>query len=667
MTSKNDTSRIKSSFSKPVAIPGLIIIIGICLFCGLFPNQAETTLSGTKEMIFRDFSWMYLIMVSIFLLFLIILALSKLGNIKLGSDNSTPQYSFLSWMSMLFAAGMGVGLMYFGVAETISHYTNPAIQDTVQRAKDAQLNTFFHWGIHGWAIYGLVGLALAYFAYRYKMPVSIRSGFYPLLKDKVNGPIGHVIDVFALCSTFFGIATTLGFGVVQLNAGFDILGWTNGTSFMIQVIIVLVIMAIAVATTMSGLDKGIKKMSEVNLILAVLLMVAILILGPTTYILGTFSEGIGYYISNLANLTFKTYAFEESSQEWFSNWTILYWAWWISWAPFVGLFIARISKGRTVREFVLGVLLVPSLFNFLWMTVFGSSAVWLDIHIAGGELSALASQPDALLFRFFDYFPLSSVLSIASVLIIAIFFITSANSGILVMNTISSDPKKKVSKWQNIIWGGLLAVLSLTLLRSGGLSSLQTMTLISALPFGLIMLVLCYCLVKAMYGDYVFHNAKFHYGSSSWDGKHWKERLGRILTFSKKRDIKVFLNETVLEAFKEVLDALAANDIEAHIIENPKSRPSIELVIRHDKIKNFKYGVAAEPLSVSDYMIEEDNTPDINSDIIYVPVTYFNDGRQGNDIQYMTKDEVIADVLKEYERFISLISDQRNALLYMDN
>ncbi len=269
---------------------------------------------------------MYIIIVSIFLLFLIVIALSKLGNIKLGSDNSTPQYSFLSWMSMLFAAGMGVELMYFEVAETISHYTNPAIQDTVQRAKDAQLNTFFHWNIHGWAIYRLVGLVLAYFAYRYKLPLSIRYGFYPLLKDKVNGPIGHVVDVFALCSTFFGIATTLGFGIVQLNTEFDIMGWTSGANFMVQVDIVLVIMATTVASTMSGLDKGTKKLSEINLELAVLLMIVVLILEPTTYILGTFSEGIRYYINNFVNLTFNTYTFEESSQEWFSKWTIPYWA-----------------------------------------------------------------------------------------------------------------------------------------------------------------------------------------------------------------------------------------------------------------------------------------------------------------------------------------------------
>ncbi len=656
----------ETTFTKSVALPGLLVILSISIYCLFFPSEANVLLTSIQAYFFKNLSWIYVLIVTLLILFLIIIALSKLGNIRLGADNSKPKYSFFSWIAMLFAAGMGIGLMYFGVAETISHYAHPAIEDTMLRAKEAQLYTFFHWGIHAWAIYAVMGLVLAYFAHRYKLPLAIRSGLYPILKDKIHGPVGNIIDTFALCSTFFGIATTLGFGVVQLNAGLKSIGLVSEVSFGFQAIIVIVVMGIAMLSALSGVDKGVKRLSELNLSLAFILMVFVLIMGPTIYILSTFSEGIGYYISSLTHLTFNTFAYESEAQEWFSGWTIMYWAWWISWAPFVGLFIARISKGRTIREFIVAVLLVPSLFNFLWMTVFGSSAVWIDKFVGNGALSKMSESTDTLLFQFFEYFPLTPVLNILAIVMIAVFFVTSADSGILVMNSIASGDKRHTPKWQNVFWGILLIILSLTLLRSGGLPSLQTMTLISALPFGLIMLLLCYCLWKALQIDHLFHNTKLPYGSSAWDGYNWKEKLNRIFTFSEKEEVKTFINHTVKNAFKELKEELDLNNIDAEIIEGKNTSLSLELFIRHDKIRNFRYGVVAEPQSISDYLIEDDNTPQIDVEKAYIPITYFNDGRKGNNIQYMTKNEVIVDVLREYERFISLISDDKNELLVID-
>ncbi len=652
-----------TTFTKSTAIPGLIVILLTSAFCGFFPIRANRLLSSIQDFFFTNLSWTYVLLVTFFILFLIIVAAGKTGNIRLGADNSKPKYSFFSWIAMLFAAGMGIGLMYFGVSETISHYANPAISDTIKRAKEAQLHAFFHWGIHAWAIYAVLGLILAYFTYRYKLPLAIRSGLYPILKDRINGFWGNVVDVFALCSTFFGIATTLGFGVMQLNAGLVSMKILPESSFLFQAIIVVIVMSIAITSTLTGLDKGVKKLSELNLSLAFILLIFVLILGPTIYIFSTFSEGIGYYISNLTNLTFNTFAYETEGLNWFSHWTILYWAWWISWAPFVGLFIARISKGRTIREYIIAVLLVPSLFNFLWMTVFGSSAVWLDKFKVNGAFSALADNPDILLFKFFEQFPLSNVLSLLAVLMIAVFFVTSADSGILVMNSISSGDKPNSPKWQNVFWGILLIIMSLTLLHSGGLKSLQTMTLIFALPFGLIMFVLCLCLWKALQIDRLYHNTKLPYGSIAWDGSQWKERLIQILTFSKKKDIKEFLNINVCMAFKEIKKELRLNGIEAEIKNQVDSSLYIELIVCHNKIRNFKYGVIGEKQSLSDYIQEKENIPDINSDIAYIPVTYFNDGRRGNDIQYMKTQEIIADVLREYERFISIISDDKNELI----
>lgn len=656
----------KSTFTPAVAYPGLIILIVLSLICTLAPNWTNEMLISLQTIIYKNLSWLYILIVSFFFIFLMSLAFSKLGNIRLGEDNSTPQYSFFSWIAMLFAAGMGIGLMYFGVAEPMSHYLNPALPTVANPAKQAQLATFFHWGIHAWSIFAIMGLILAYFSFRYKLPLAIRSGLYSILGERIRGPLGNIVDIFALVSTFFGIATSLGFGVVQLNAGLVHLGILGESSFLFQSIIIVFVSAIAIGSAVAGVNKGVKLLSEINLSMAVLLLLFILILGPTTFLLGAFSEGVGNYINEFARLTFKTFAFEKDGQEWFTNWTVMYWAWWISWAPFVGLFIARISKGRTIREYIVAVLLVPSLFIFLWMTVFGNGAIWIDQNIAGGALSAIANNPDKLLFSFFEQFPLATPLCTLAIMMIAIFFVTSADSGILVMNSIASANNPHSPKWQNAFWGVLLALISMALLYAGGLGSLQTMTLIAALPFGIIMCILCIGLLKALRTDDLYHATKLPYGSRNWDGSRWHERLKQIMTFSQKTDIQLFFKEKVHPAFIEFSEALAQHGITADVRSGQQGKLSIELVITHEQIYNFRYGVTAEKRSISDYIIEEDNTPNIDTNQQYIPITYYSDGRSGNDIQYLSKEEIIADILREYERFLSVISDKQKAMMFVD-
>lgn len=659
--------KLHSTFTRNVAYPGLFILIAISIICALFPEGTNHMLTRIQTGIYKNLSWSYILLVSFFFIFLCILAFSKIGNIRLGADNSSPQYGFFSWIAMLFAAGMGIGLMYFGVAEPMSHYVNPALPGIVNKAKEAQLATFFHWGIHAWSVFAVMGLILAYFSFRYKLPLSIRSGLYPILKERINGKIGDVVDIFALVSTFFGIATSLGFGVVQLNAGLVYLGIFKESSFFFQCVIIVVVSSIAILSAVAGVNKGVKRLSEINLGMAVLLMLFVLLLGPTTFLLNAFSEGIGYYINQFADLTFNTFAFEKAGQAWFTNWTVMYWAWWISWAPFVGLFIARISKGRTIREYILAVLLVPSLFVFLWMTVFGNGAIWMDKHVAHGVLSQLAGNPDVLLFKFFEQFPLATPLCVLALVMIALFFVTSADSGILVMNSISSNNHSNAPKWQNAFWGVLLAVISMSLLSVGGLRSLQTMTLISALPFGFIMFVLCICLLQALRTDRIYHETKIPYGSRNWDGSHWHERLAQILTFSQKNDIKRFFEDKVRPAFEELRAEFEKRDIHAQILMGKVGKQSIELQIPYQQIWNFRYGVTVELQQISDYLIDEDNTPDIDSNNHhYVPVTYYSDGRTGNDIQYLNKEEIIADVLREYERYISVVADEGNAMMFVD-
>lgn len=658
---------MKHTFSKGVTIPSLIFIIGICLLAAFLPSLTEDLLEIVKRFIFVNLNWIYIWVVTIVVIFLLVLMFTSYGNIRLGRNDSRPEYSFFSWISMLFAAGMGIGLMYFSVAEPISHYSNEVFKGAgeISRAKNAQLYTFFHWGIHAWAIYGIVGLSLAYFSYRYRLPLSLRSCLYPLLKDKINGRWGNLIDVFALCSTFFGITTTLGFGVVQINSGLQILGIVPENSFTCQILIVAVLVSIAIFSAVSGLDKGVRILSNINISAAIVLMLFILFAGPTVYIIGSLTEGIGNYMSNFFHLTFSTHVYEEQTLPWFYNWTILYWAWWISWSPYVGLFIARISKGRTIREFIAAVLVLPTAFNFIWMSVFGSSAIWIDKNQAAGALSALASNPDILMFRFLHYFPFSGFASLLVILIIIIFFVTSADSGIFVMNGIATRNAKASPRWQSVGWGILLAVLALMVLNAGGLGALQSMTLITALPFSLIIILFMGSLVKALTIDLEYYEREFSVSTVPWSGELWKDRLKGIVASGNRADVEIFINSVVREAFEELKNEFKTNNIHAEL--HLMITDAIEIEIQYDVVNNFIYGVRLQSRAVSAVLLNEENLPQYAASDNFYPESYFGDGREGYDVRLFTKNELISDVLKHFERFIEIASQHRNGMFISSN
>ncbi len=653
----------KTTLTKGIFLPSLIFILLVSVISVLYPDTTEDALNLIKNFIFVNFNWVYVWAVTAFVIFLVYLLFSNFGNIRLGDNDSRPEHSFFSWIAMLFSAGMGIGLMYFGVAEPMQHYTSEVFGAThyVNKAKNAQLYTFFHWGIHAWAIYGLVGLALSYFAYRLKMPLSLRSCFYPLLKNKSGGPWGNVIDVFALCSTFFGITTTLGFGVVQINSGLHILDVVPDTSFMYQVLIVGVLVSLSITSALTGVDKGIKILSNTNVFLVVCLLLFVLFLGPTTFLIGSFTEGLGNYINNFFNLTFNTHVYNQEVLPWFYDWTILYWAWWISWSPYVGLFIAKISKGRTIREFVVAVLLLPSLFNFIWMTVFGNSAIWFDLNIGQGALSALAGDPDALMFRFLEYLPFSTIASFLTIIIVIVFFVTSADSGIFVMNSIATQNAEKSPKWQPVLWGVLLAGLSLLLLNAGGLKALQSMTLITALPFSLIMILFIISLTKALFIDRAYYERSFNTTTIPWSGRLWKQRLQRIVMTKDRSYVRNFINTTVREAFQELQEELKQNGITSKINES-ENPMRLELEIKYDVINNFVYGVETSAKTVSGYIVEEANLPAAKEKGAFYPRAYFGDSRDSYDIQYFTKNELISDVLKHYDRFLDIVAEEKNEM-----
>ncbi len=647
--------REKSSFNLFVTgFTVILVLLLIAITLGL-PEQMQSFLNSTKAGMFQHFSWFYIIACSFFLIFLLFLSASRYGSIKLGTNEEEPEFSFMSWLAMLFAAGMGVGLMFFGVAEPLSHYASDI---TGGDASKAILHTSFHWGIHAWAIYGIIALALAYFGFRYKLPLALRSCFYPLLKDRINGRLGDAIDILALIATLFGIITTLGFGSAQLGSGFVQMGWLAENSLALQIAIIVVVMTLATYSAISGVGKGIKLLSEANLVLAVGLLIFVLCLGPTVSLLEAFSNNIGNYFSNLFELSFTTYIYDKQHTSWFNSWTILYWAWWCSWAPFVGLFIARISRGRTIREFVFGVLALPTLFGLLWFTVFGNSAIWLDQTTAQGALAQMVSAPETLLFKFLEYFPLSTITSVVALVCIALFFITSANSGIYVLNNIASRDKSLASpRWQAVMWGILMAVVAITLISAGGLTNLQTMTLIAALPFTLLMLVMCVSLLSGLSTDQKYFETKFTASSVLWTGDKWKDYLNQMLNQTEEKDIVKFLKKTALPAMRELKRELINEyDFSVEVISRlNEEEPAVELVIHKESMRDFMYGIRSVGREVSEQLINDDNLPHIQNSTTYEPITYFFDGREGYDVQYMNKDELIADMLKHYERYLSLL------------
>nr|WP_311461304.1 BCCT family transporter [uncultured Aggregatibacter sp.] len=657
----------QTSFNPLVIGATLFFVVLLVAMILIAPEQTQTLLNAAKLGIFANFSWFYVLAFSVFLGFLVILSVSSLGNIKLGNDEEEPEFGFLSWLAMLFAAGMGVGLMFFGVAEPLTHYLSDITTGTAEhKQQEALLHTLFHWGIHAWAVYGTIALALAYFGFRYKLPLALRSCFYPLLKERINGKLGDFIDIMALLATLFGVITTLGFGASQLGAGLHQLGWISENSFSLQMVVIAVVMSLATFSAISGVGKGVKILSELNLTLAFCLLIFVLVAGPTLYLLSAFSDNIGTYLSNLVQLSFKTYVYEQEHTGWFSGWTILYWAWWCSWAPFVGLFIARISKGRSIREFIFGVLVIPSMFGILWFTVFGNTAIWLNDGEAAGALGQMISSPETLLFKFLDYLPLSGVTGLVSLVVISLFFITSADSGIYVLNNIASRDKSLAApRWQAVMWGVLMSIVAIVLMQSGGLANLQAMTLLVALPFAMLMLLMCFSLWKGLNADKKYFDTKVNPTSIFWTGDKWKERLEQMMNQTQEKDILRFLKHTVLPAMRELRQELISKyDLSVQINTLfDQDEPAVELVIQKELMRDFMYGVKSIGREVSEQLINDDNLPHIQHSMTYEPYTYFFDGRVGYDVQYMDQDELIADMLKHYERYLSLLDDVGQELM----
>nr|WP_305907556.1 BCCT family transporter [Methylomarinum sp. Ch1-1]MDP4520318.1 BCCT family transporter [Methylomarinum sp. Ch1-1] len=490
---------IRSTILVPVFIPAVVVILLLVIGTISNPTLAGETFSSVLAYITEKFGWFYMLSVAFFLVFIVSIAFTKWGNIKLGPDHAAPQYSFPAWFAMLFSAGYGIALLFFGVAEPVLHYASPpaGAAETVDSAKQAMQIAFFHWGFHIWAIYGLVGLVLGYFAFRHGLPLSIRSALYPLIGDKIYGPVGHVVDVFAILGTMFGIATTLGLSVAQINAGIHYLWPGVPVSVTVQIMSICIITGLAIFSVVAGMDKGVKRLSILNMVLAVSLMIFIFAVGPTIHILESFLQNTGSYLNHIIERTFNLQAYSRS--DWIGNWTLFIFGWTISWAPFVGLFIAKISRGRTIRQFVVGVMMVPSIFTFLWFSVFGDTALHQIMNQGYSALIAEVQADHAVaLFKLYEVLPLSSLITFITVILIITFFVTSSDSGSLVIDSLASGGATVTPVWQRVFWAASEGAVASSLLLAGGLSALQTMAIASALPFSIIMIASAFGMWRAL-------------------------------------------------------------------------------------------------------------------------------------------------------------------------
>ena len=481
-----------------------IVVLTFVLFGVLFTETASLTFAAIHGFITQYLGWIYILAVTIFLAFLVWLALSPYGRIRLGNTEDRPEFSFMAWFSLLFGAGMGIGLIFWSVAEPMLHYQNPPFGEgeTQEAAGEAMAFTFFHWGLHAWAVYVVLGLSVAYFSFRKGLPLTIRSIFYPMLGDRIYGPIGHVIDILAVFGTLFGLATSLGFGAMQLNTGLNVL-FGMPVSGWFQVGIIGAITFVAVMAVISGLDRGLKWMSLANLWLATALLLFVLLAGPTLFIIRFFLDSIGEYLNHIVQLSLTAGAMQEA--EWQKDWTIFYWAWWIAWSPFVGIFIARVSRGRTIREFIAGVLLLPSLFVFIWLAVFGGTALHFELFGDGaGIAAAVAEDTTVALYATLEQLPLFHLASGLATVLIATYFITSSGSGTHVIDALVSRGSTRSPKRQRVIWGITEGAVAATLLIVGGemaLDGLQTGAITAGLPVAIILLFACVNLTRALQGE----------------------------------------------------------------------------------------------------------------------------------------------------------------------
>tara|TARA_Y100001973_G_scaffold38844_1_gene58442 strand:+ start:906 stop:2927 length:2022 start_codon:yes stop_codon:yes gene_type:complete len=646
-----------SAILVPVFFPAVAVIALLVIGTLASPELAGEVFSDVLAWITADFGWFYMLAVAIFLVFIVGVALSKWGRIKLGPDHAEPEYSFPAWFAMLFSAGYGIALLFFGVAEPVLHYSSPPVgaAETVDSAKQAMQIAYFHWGFHIWAIYGLVGLVLAYFSFRHGLPLSMRSTLYPIIGEKIHGPAGHAVDTFAILGTMFGIATTLGLSVIQINAGLNYLWPEIPVGTTVQIIAIAVITVFAIMSVVAGLDKGIKRLSYVNMILVLFILLFVFFAGPTVHILETYLQNTGAYLNNIVERTFNLQAYSRS--DWIGNWTLFIFGWTIAWAPFVGLFIAKISRGRTIRQFVFGVMFVPTLFTFFWFSVFGDTALNLIMNEGYTTLISEVQNDEAIaLFKLYERLPLTSILSFATVVLIVTFFVTSSDSGSLVIDSLASGGRTDTPVWQRIFWASSEGIVAGVLLLAGGLGALQTASITSALPFAVIILISAFGMWRALvieghqYASLKSamrtHRRGVHAGPS-----YWKKRLAGVVEFPQQQEVREFIEHTVIDCLNDVAKELKEHGWETETNFDSEHLRSI-LTVRKEGEVEFNYEVRLRAYQRPDFAMVNAKNADKQ---YYRAEVFLRQGGQAYDLYGYEPGDIINDVINQFENYLQFM------------
>lgn len=657
----------RSRINPTVFFGSAALILVVALAAIIWPAQTEHYIGLVVAWIADWFGAYYFIAAAAFLVFVIGVALSRAGRIKLGPEQSKPQFGLLTWSAMLFAAGIGTDLMFFSVAEPATQYLAPPVGDgsTVEAARMAIVWTLFHYGVIGWGMYALMGMAIAYFAYRRNMPLSIRSALHPLFGDRIWGRLGDVVDIAAVIGTIFGLATTLGIGVEMLNRGlFELLGVPIGVGAQVALLSLAVIMA--TLSVVSGVQRGVRRLSELNVVLALLLVLFLVITGKTTFLLDALVMNLGDYAAKLPGMTLNTFAFEAPT-DWLNAWTLFFWAWWVAWAPFVGLFLARISRGRTIRQFVVGTLTIPFLFVLLWVSVFGNSA--LDFMRNGGAEGAAfgdaaMNDPAVGIYALLEQFPAAPATIGLAIFVGLLFYVTSADSGALVLSNLTSRLHQAGDDgpiWLRIFWAAATGLLTIGMLIAGGIATLQSGTIIMGLPFSLVMFGVMFAFYKVLRTEgqkldtlrtalpSSLSGRIAHAGTAGAQG--WRHRLTRLVSFPDGRHAQRFIDQTVRPALTEVSAALAEQDITTACTEAPggdTGLPALTLTVDHGEAAPFTYTLWPQAHATPSFRM---NTSDQDDTYFRIEVL-LAEGTQGYDVTGYAKEQLIADVLDQYERHL---------------
>ena len=655
----------RSTILLPVFVPAAIIMLLLVIGTAINPEAAGALFSDVLSFTTETFGWFYMLAVALFLMFIIVLAFSSYGSIKLGPDHAEAEYGFLEWFAMLFSAGYGIALLFYGVAEPVMHFSSPPMSDpqTIAAAKEAMQIAYFHWGFHIWAIYGVVGLSLAYFAFRHGLPLSIRSTLYPIIGDRIHGPIGHTVDVFAILGTMFGIATSLGLSVSQINAGLNyLLPDIIPVNTTVQVIAIALVTAAALVSVLAGMDKGVKRLSILNMLLATALMLFVFVVGPTIFILNAFMENTGSYLGNIVERTFSLQAYENSN--WIGSWTLFIFAWTIAWAPFVGLFIAKISRGRTIREFVLGVMLVPTFFTFFWFSVFGDTALHM-IMVDGytSLISEVQNNQAIALFKLLENLPFTEFVSSLTILLIITFFVTSSDSGSLVIDSLAAGGRSDTPWWQRSFWVVTEGAVAAVLLLAGGLEALQTAAIVSALPFAIIILI-------SMFGMWRALRIEGHRNQSLGNDNRlpphllkpsaWRERIDYMTDKPTRDKVLSYIKEVVMPSMMEVSSKFAETGWTTEVNYDAVNNRAVLELQRGDDVE-FWYEVRLSEHDAPDYYTE-DSADTLPQEHHHRAEVYLRRGGQTYDLYGYKSESVINDIIDQFEKYLHFLNVSPDSL-----